>query len=145
MSTINTKDFIIGTLVGSIVGAASALLLAPKTGKELRGDLNEQAQVVRDRTTQLTSSAMEKGTEWRDVAREKTAHLSKTVSEQAADIRKKIQKDENVDSAPAPAATNGQEEEETDTLTAAPTPEAETDAEEAPTSSSTTTNPTTNS
>ena len=36
---INAKDFLIGTLVGGIVGSLTALLLAPKSGKELRGDL----------------------------------------------------------------------------------------------------------
>ena len=29
------KDFVIGALVGGIVGAAVGLLLAPKTGKDL--------------------------------------------------------------------------------------------------------------
>ncbi|TDQ39078.1 YtxH domain-containing protein [Aureibacillus halotolerans] len=98
MGEMNTKDFVIGTLIGGIVGASAALLLAPKSGKDLRNDLNEQAYVVKEKTNQFKSNAFEKGTEWRDVAKEKTAHLSKSVSEQAADIRKKLQKEENTES-----------------------------------------------
>ncbi|HAU33445.1 MAG TPA: YtxH domain-containing protein, partial [Lysinibacillus sp.] len=33
---VNMKDFVIGALVGGIVGAAAGLLLAPKSGKDLR-------------------------------------------------------------------------------------------------------------
>src|SRR5699024_11997693 len=57
---INSKDFIIGTLIGGIVGAGVALFLAPKSGKELRGDLNQGAMQVKDRAY-----------EWKDVAKEK--------------------------------------------------------------------------
>ncbi|MGV3487537.1 MAG: YtxH domain-containing protein [Tuberibacillus sp.] len=34
----NTGSFILGAVIGGLVGAATALLLAPKSGKELRGD-----------------------------------------------------------------------------------------------------------
>ena len=37
-------------LGGAIVGAAAALLLAPKSGEELRGDLAEMAEDVKKRT-----------------------------------------------------------------------------------------------
>ena len=46
---INTKDFLIGALVGGIVGAVTALLLAPKSGKEMRSDLNFQAHALKEK------------------------------------------------------------------------------------------------
>ena len=56
----NGKDFIIGSLVGGLVGAATALFLAPKSGKEIRDNLSEQASVMKNRTGKLTNDALEK-------------------------------------------------------------------------------------
>ncbi|MCQ6274419.1 YtxH domain-containing protein [Bacillus sp. V3B] len=89
-NNINAKDFLIGTLVGGIVGSLAALLLAPKSGKELRDDLNNQAYVVREKTDHLRESAMIKGTELTSTVKDKTTAISKKVSEQSADIVKKV-------------------------------------------------------
>ncbi|GAB3961284.1 hypothetical protein GCM10027614_84040 [Micromonospora vulcania] len=59
---INTKDFLIGGLIGAIVGSAAALLFAPKSGKELREDLNTQVDTIK-----------EKGNQWKDVAMKKVS------------------------------------------------------------------------
>ncbi len=48
---INTKDFLIGGLIGAIVGSAAALLFAPKSGKELREDLNTQVDTIKEKAT----------------------------------------------------------------------------------------------
>lgn len=74
---INSKDFLIGTLIGGIVGATTALFLAPKSGKELRDDLNNQANALKDKTDQLTTDAKEKGTEYVTIAKDKTSELSR--------------------------------------------------------------------
>lgn len=57
---INSKDFLIGTLIGGIIGATTALFLAPKSGKELRDDLGSQAVALRDKTDKMTADAKEK-------------------------------------------------------------------------------------
>ena len=87
---INAKDFIIGTLVGGIVGTLAALLLAPKSGKELRGDLNSQAYLLREKTDQLRDAAMMKSSELTSTVKDKTTAISKKVSEQSADLVKKV-------------------------------------------------------
>jgi len=38
--------FLVGTLVGSVIGSATALLFAPKSGKELRGDIKAGTEKV---------------------------------------------------------------------------------------------------
>ncbi|MDN4072574.1 MULTISPECIES: YtxH domain-containing protein [Fictibacillus] len=76
---INSKDFIIGALVGGIVGAASALLMAPKSGKELRSDINEQAGTIKD-----------KGSEWSAMAKDKSSNIARTVSEQSNQVAGKV-------------------------------------------------------
>ncbi|MDR7073816.1 YtxH domain-containing protein [Fictibacillus barbaricus] len=76
---IDSKDFMIGALVGGMLGAAAALLLAPKPGKELRSDLNEQAVYLKDKSTEISQ-----------IAREKSSNIVKTVSEQSNQVATKV-------------------------------------------------------
>ncbi len=85
-NNINTKDFLIGVLIGGIAGAASALLLAPKSGKELREDLNKKAQNAKEMTSDFTDIALEKGAEYATLAKEKSASIAKTVSDQSSQL-----------------------------------------------------------
>ncbi|HHY72641.1 MAG TPA: YtxH domain-containing protein [Bacillus bacterium] len=59
---INSKDFLIGTLIGGIVGASMALLWAPKSGRELRTSINEQAIIAKEKGGKLAESAKQKTT-----------------------------------------------------------------------------------
>ena len=54
---VNSKDFLIGALVGGIIGAATALFLAPKSGAELRDDVTTQATHLKEKTVDLSSTA----------------------------------------------------------------------------------------
>ncbi|MCT8137343.1 YtxH domain-containing protein [Anaerobacillus sp. CMMVII] len=85
-NNMNTKDFLIGALVGGLVGAASALLLAPKSGKELREDLNNQALTAKEKTSGFTQTALEKGSQYAHIAKEKSTTIAKTVSEQSSQL-----------------------------------------------------------
>lgn len=60
----NNSNLLVGTIIGGCLGAAGALLLAPKTGKELREDLMEQARISGERTRRLSETMMEMGSEW---------------------------------------------------------------------------------
>lgn len=53
---MSSKDFLIGALIGGIIGAATALFLAPKSGKELRADLNTQASTLKEKASQSSSN-----------------------------------------------------------------------------------------
>lgn len=46
-----------GTLTGAITGAVTALLFAPKSGRELRGDIAETAQKVGEKTADISRQA----------------------------------------------------------------------------------------
>nr|WP_295970992.1 YtxH domain-containing protein [uncultured Bacillus sp.] len=87
---INAKDFLIGTLIGGIVGSLTALLLAPKSGKELRGDINNQALLLKEKTEQLRDTAVVKGNELASTVKDKTASISKTVSQQSSELVSKV-------------------------------------------------------
>ncbi len=78
-SSIDTKDFLIGSLIGGIVGATTALLLAPKSGKELRTDLNDQATQLKDKSTEVAT-----------MARDKSSTLAQNVSNQTSQAANKV-------------------------------------------------------
>ncbi|WP_071393809.1 YtxH domain-containing protein [Bacillus tuaregi] len=89
-SRISTKDFIIGSLIGAAVGSLTALLLAPKSGREIRDDLNHQAYRLREKTDHIRESVTIKGTELTSSVKDKTSAISKKVSEQSVDLVKKV-------------------------------------------------------
>lgn len=76
---VNMKDFVIGALVGGIVGTAVGLLLAPKTGKELRDEVAVQAGQLKDRSAELSTSA-----------KDRTLQLSKQLQEQSNQLLEKV-------------------------------------------------------
>lgn len=86
----SSKSFIMGAIVGGVVGAVTALLLAPKSGKEMREDLNAQATVLKERSLQLKDTAVERGSEWISVAKEKSTELAKTVNKQSQQVVEKV-------------------------------------------------------
>ena len=51
------KGLIAGFLAGSLVGAVIALLYAPKTGKELRGDIKRKSSELMDEAEEYLAAA----------------------------------------------------------------------------------------
>jgi gas vesicle protein len=68
------KDFLLGAVVGGLIGAAVALLLTPKTGREMREELGRSWDIAR-----------KKGREWWAVVKER-ADLSPEQWEQAREV-----------------------------------------------------------
>ncbi|WP_078414062.1 YtxH domain-containing protein [Priestia abyssalis] len=89
---LSSKDFLLGTVIGGLVGAATALLLAPKSGRELRSDINDQATYVRLKTEQMKQSALEKGQDLAVTAKDKTVQLSDTISLHSTQLVNKMKK-----------------------------------------------------
>ena len=87
---INTKDFLLGALVGGIVGSLAALMLAPKSGRELRSDLNSGAYQLREKTDHLRDTAVVKSNEIASTVKDKTAAISKTVAKQSTELVSKV-------------------------------------------------------
>lgn len=78
-SNINAKDFLIGALIGGVVGSIGALMLAPKSGRELRDDINEQSKVLKGKTTNIAN-----------YAKEKSSNIAQTVSQQSNQVVGKV-------------------------------------------------------
>ncbi|AHV96844.1 YtxH domain-containing protein [Paenibacillus sabinae] len=60
----NTKSLLWGIVAGGAVGSVTALLLAPKAGKELRKDISDGATATIDKAQELVQQAADKGAEW---------------------------------------------------------------------------------
>jgi gas vesicle protein len=73
-------------LIGLGAGALVALLLAPKTGKQMRKDLRRKYDDARDAMEDFAEEAkervnevVERGSEWVETARERVEPLSKAM------------------------------------------------------------------
>lgn len=67
------EGFIVGSIVGAVVASVTALLFTPKSGKELRKDINEG-----------TNKALENVDDYLDVARSKGAEIVDDVGKEAS-------------------------------------------------------------
>ena len=79
-TTRAAKPIIGGFLVGSVIGVATALLFAPRSGEETRAEIRDKAVELRDRTSetvnQTVSQARSKASELKDTVREKAEELT---------------------------------------------------------------------
>ncbi len=105
-------SFLLGALVGGVIGAAAALFLAPKTGREMRDDFSEQAVQLKNKGIELSTVAKDKATEITSVAKEKTDGLTKTIQEQSGQIVDKVKSMTNKTSVPMDDGTASSEGEE---------------------------------
>ncbi|WP_052807403.1 YtxH domain-containing protein [Risungbinella massiliensis] len=56
------KDFLLGVFLGAAIGAVTALLTAPKSGRELRQDLQEGYEVAKERSSLVAQNVRETAT-----------------------------------------------------------------------------------
>jgi gas vesicle protein len=59
----SVKGFLLGLFAGSAIGAALALLYAPKSGRELRGDIRKRTDELVEDAEEYVSSARTKAVE----------------------------------------------------------------------------------
>lgn len=77
----NTKSLLWGLLAGSAIGSVAGLLLAPKSGKELRKDIADGTNATLDKAHELVQQASDKGTEWYGIVKESVETIIQEVSE----------------------------------------------------------------
>lgn len=81
----SSNNFLLGALIGGMVGAATALLFAPKSGKELRNSLNNQTGSLKEKTIQLRENVLNKSSEIVN----KTSSLSQDFVQQSTELLNK--------------------------------------------------------
>lgn len=70
-----TKGFLFGAIAGGIIGSVTALLFAPKAGKELRQDISEGARKVQEQTARAAGHVSDR-----------TVRFAKQIGNQATEL-----------------------------------------------------------
>lgn len=73
-------------LVGGGIGAVLALLFAPKSGVELRGDIADVTRKGIEKGKETASQLQDKAGEYYEVSRDKATELYQTAQEKAGDF-----------------------------------------------------------
>ncbi|MFC6648563.1 YtxH domain-containing protein [Paenibacillus rhizoplanae] len=80
------STFFKGIFIGGLLGAAAALLFAPKPGREMRSDLSDKLTVATDKTKEVAGAVTDKTKTIATTVGEKATDLAGTVSAKASDI-----------------------------------------------------------
>ncbi len=86
MSDKSSKGFIYGMIAGGIIGAAIALLYAPKTGKEVRESLKKNAEKVLGEADEYIELAKHTVTDVINEAKKKSEDLVSNAKKQAQSL-----------------------------------------------------------
>jgi gas vesicle protein len=76
-------------LVGGGIGAVLALLFAPKSGVELRGDIADATRKGIEKSKETAAQLQERAGEYYEVSREKASEFYQTAAEKAAEFGEK--------------------------------------------------------
>jgi gas vesicle protein len=85
-------DFAAGFIIGTLVGAAAALLLAPRSGEETRTMIRDKGIELQERSAQLGTEARMRAEEYQAQAKQKADQLAGQTRDRAAELQKKAQK-----------------------------------------------------
>lgn len=80
VSRASGKSVITGLLIGGLIGAATALLMAPRSGEETRAEIRNKAMEYRDRTRDVVNETMSQ-------AKTKAQELKEGVVEKADEMK----------------------------------------------------------
>ena len=76
-------------LVGGGIGAILALLFAPKSGEELRGDIADATRKGIEKSKETAAQLQDKAGEYYEVSREKASEFYQTATEKATELSEK--------------------------------------------------------
>jgi gas vesicle protein len=76
----NTKNVLIGVLIGGLAGAVAMMLFAPQSGKRTRAQINRKSIQLRDRTTKSVKKAVAQ-------VRSETNRITAEVQEKAGELK----------------------------------------------------------
>jgi gas vesicle protein len=81
-ATRSGMSVVTGLLVGGLIGAGVALLMAPRSGEETRAEIRDKAMEYRDRTKDVVNETVSQ-------ARSKADELKEGVMEKADDLKRR--------------------------------------------------------
>jgi gas vesicle protein len=94
------RDLLIGSVLGGVLGAVAGLLLAPKSGSELRQDIADTYEDVSEKTQEMADQFTRKGKkvannvqsqagEWLDLAKQVISQLAGDAQDTAEEVVEK--------------------------------------------------------
>ena len=87
-----TGGFILGAFIGGVAAAATALLFAPKSGKELREDLAVKADELKEQLSDYVDISIEKGVELSEAALTATEDIRVNLKDSALQLKDSVAK-----------------------------------------------------
>ena len=110
MSSKEVSSFFSGFFVGALIGAATALLLAPQSGEETRTQLRDRGIELKEKAEATYADVLKRVEETTKEIQKKTEELTAKVDEVIAQGKEEIQKigkkgkaEEGAEEAPAEA------------------------------------------
>jgi gas vesicle protein len=88
-NNMNGKDFLLGAVVGGVIGAITALLLAPKPGDELRADIKDTVNTVAARTQEIAGQVSDRSQTIAKNVSERSQIIAKNVGVHTSDLVEK--------------------------------------------------------
>ncbi|MBP1154700.1 MULTISPECIES: YtxH domain-containing protein [unclassified Paenibacillus] len=85
-----SKDLMVGAVVGSVLGAVTALLLAPKSGRELRNDIVDGYQQVSEKTQRLAENVADKSKQIVSAVSETSQSTAENIGRHTSDWAGKV-------------------------------------------------------
>lgn len=76
-------------IIGGGIGAVIALLFAPKSGQELRGDIADATRKGLEKGRETAAQLQERAGDYYEVSREKASEFYQTAQEKASDLTEK--------------------------------------------------------
>jgi gas vesicle protein len=98
-------NFMLGILTGAFVGAAVALLYAPKSGTEMRARLGEQYRGLADRVGEQTGQLRETASQLSEQGRDRIKQASNKLSDRMSSTGERITATSETDRFPSSAPT----------------------------------------
>jgi gas vesicle protein len=86
----NSGSFVLGLVTGAAIGVGLGILFAPKSGKELRGQLSEQAGTLANQASDGYKRAAESASDWADRGRDIYGKARDAVSRGADEAERQI-------------------------------------------------------
>ena len=84
--------FLLGAFIGASAAAVTALLFAPKSGKELREDLAVKADELKEQLSDYVDISIEKGVELSEAALNATEDIRVNLKDSASQFKDTVKK-----------------------------------------------------
>lgn len=94
---MGTKEFLVGAIIGSVVGAAAAIWYTQKPRRDLKDAINEHTAAVKEKAESFQKSAITKMSDLTAITRDKTNTLTQSLSQQSSELLSKLNNKNNND------------------------------------------------